>query len=155
MPKAKKQVKKPTPRQAAPAAKPDRAVIPLIKASDLASLLKKCNAAERAMSEERGSLGGLVSDAVEHKHLHKGAFGIFRRLDKMSDQKRSELLYHLDYYREQSTWDDQLDIFRTAAADGVAEDADTDTPADEGDGAEAPEKTNGKGRHREEPVPGI
>ena len=62
------------------------------------------------MAEGRGTIGGLISAACADQHLHKGAYGIFRRLDKMDDYKRAELLFHLDTYRERAKWDES-DLF--------------------------------------------
>jgi hypothetical protein len=81
-----------------------------ISEKDFAVLLKKVKSAQGSMDTDRASIGGYISDAVEHKFLHKGAFGIFRRLDRMEPYKRSELLYHLDIYRERTAWD-TTDLF--------------------------------------------
>jgi hypothetical protein len=90
-----------------------------ITESEFEKLLKKCSTMQANMDTDRASLGGLISDAVENKHLHKGAFGIFRRLDKMDDYKRAELLFHLDLYRERRKWDtsDMFEDRDTAAAE--------------------------------------
>lgn len=121
--------KKPAPKKAASAAKdtastkPDREVIPLISDKDFRTMMRKLAAAEKEASECRGSIGGIISDAVEHKNAHKGALGIFRRVDKMSDKKRSELLYSLDHMRSMSNWDDQLDLFKAGAGEQPEEPA--------------------------------
>jgi hypothetical protein len=77
-------------------------------------LHKKVRTAEAGMKSEQGTIGQLISDAVADKHLHKGAYGIFRRLDKMDDYKRAELLFHLDLYRERAKWDES-DLFERGA----------------------------------------
>lgn len=69
------------------------------------SLLKKCAAAKAVMDEERASLGGMISDAVEKHRLHKGAFGWARKMDKMDPVKRGEWLFHFDTMRKYSAWD--------------------------------------------------
>lgn len=84
--------------------------IKAISEKDFTTLYKKVKSAQSSMDTERSSIGGMIADAVENKHLHKGAFGIFRRLDKMDDYKRAELLYHLDIYRERANWD-TTDLF--------------------------------------------
>lgn len=88
----------------------DNATIKTITEKDFAALLKKVKAAQGSMDTDRASIGGYISDAVENKHLHKGAFGIFRRMDKMDAYKRAELLFHLDVYRDRAKWD-TTDLF--------------------------------------------
>jgi hypothetical protein len=85
--------------------------VKVISERDLAALVKKCKTAQAGMDSERATLGSYISDAVENKHLHKGAFGIFRRLEKMDDVKRQELLFHFDVYRERAKWN-EADLFR-------------------------------------------
>jgi hypothetical protein len=60
----------------------------------------------------------MIADAVENKHLHRGAFGIFRRLHKMDDYKRAELLFHLDVYRDRASWDTS-DLFEDRDANAA------------------------------------
>jgi hypothetical protein len=86
---------------------------------DFQTLVKKCKSSTATMAAERGSLGGLIADAVEHKYLHKGAFGIFRRLDAMNAYKRAELLFHLDVYRERAKWD-TTDMFEDRSGEASA-----------------------------------
>jgi hypothetical protein len=76
-----------------------------ISRTEFDKLVKKTSTMQANMDTDRASLGGVISDAVEHKRLHKGAFGIFRRMHKMDAYKRAELLYHLDLYREWGEWD--------------------------------------------------
>lgn len=150
-----KKAKKTAARRAVPAepkVNPVAQIIAVITQRDFASLLKRCNATEKVMGEGRSSLGGMIADAVEDKHLHKGAFGVFRRLDKMSDQKRSEFLHHFDYYRGMSNWDDQLDLFRTKAAEETVEDEESDTQTDLEDGRPS---GRANGHSREEAPPSI
>jgi hypothetical protein len=85
-----------------PAAKAETSTVKAISGKDFDSVVKRCRAAQSAMDSERGSLGSIISDAVENKHLHKGAFGVFRRLDKMDAGKRAELLFNFDLYRERA-----------------------------------------------------
>jgi phosphoribosylformylglycinamidine (FGAM) synthase-like enzyme len=92
-------------------------VMELISEKNFKTLVRKVMAAKKIMSEERGSLGGIIADACEHQHLHKGAFGIYCRIDAMSARKRSALLFALDAMREMSDWDDQLDLFVAKAAE--------------------------------------
>lgn len=88
----------------------DREARKAITEKDFVSLVKKCKMQRAEMDSARGTLGQLVSEAVESKHLHKGAFGIFMRLEKMDPYKRAELLFHLDLYRERAKWD-ETDLF--------------------------------------------
>ncbi len=111
-----------------PAAKADTSTVKAISGKDFDSVVKRCRAAQSAMDSERGSLGSIISDAVEHKHLHKGAFGVFRRLDKMDAGKRAELLFNFDLYRERAekrtgpdAWGAQGDMLPDRADDEVGE----------------------------------
>ena len=72
---------------------------------------------EKRMRAGLGEVAEIVSEAVQNKSVHKGALGIYRRLDKMDSHKRSELLFHLDQYRSWSDWDDAMDLFRTQATE--------------------------------------
>ena len=74
-------------------------------------LHKAVRTAEAGIASERGTIGGLISAACADKHLHKGAYGIYRRLDKMDSYKLAELLFHLDTYRKRAKWDES-DLFR-------------------------------------------
>lgn len=84
---------------------PKAGSVKVISERDLAALIKKCKTAQSGMDSERATLGSYISDACENKHLHKGAFGIYRRLDRMDPVKRAELLFHFDIYRERAEWD--------------------------------------------------
>jgi hypothetical protein len=103
----------------APDPKEDTGAHKAIGVRDFEALVRKCTATKSSMDTERATLGGLIADACENKHLHKGAFGIFRRLDSMDEYKRAELLFHLDLYRERAKWD-TTDMFGRDA-DAAAE----------------------------------
>ena len=93
-----------------------KTIIRAIAEKVFAALHRAVKAARAGMDSERATIGGLISDAVTNKYLHKGAYGIFCRLDKMDDYKRAELLFHLDLYRERAKWNES-DLFRTEAAE--------------------------------------
>jgi hypothetical protein len=96
---------------------PDREVMELISEKNFKALVRKVTAAKKVIGEETASLGGIISDAVEHQNLHKGAFGIYSRIDAMSPRKRSALIFAFDHMRAMSDWDDQLDLFVAKAAE--------------------------------------
>lgn len=89
----------------------DSKTIKAISPKEFDKLHKAVKTAEAGIASDRGTIGGLISAACADKHLHKGAYGIYRRLDKMDDFKRSELLFHLDTYRKRAKWDES-DLFR-------------------------------------------
>src|SRR6266853_1141115 len=93
----------------------DSKTIKAIAPREFDKLHKAVRTAEAGIASERGTIGGLIS-AAQEKHLHKGAYGIFRRLDKMDDYKRAELRFHLDLYIERAKWDSS-DLFRSNEAD--------------------------------------
>ncbi len=97
------------------------------------TLFRKVSAAGREMDAEKASIGGMISDAVENKRLHKKAFAWCRMVNKMAPSKRSEYLFSLDLYRTWfPEWDKQLDMFR---ANGGEEEAADEGDEDGGDGA--------------------
>jgi len=93
----------------------DQTVVQAISEKEFTKLHKAVRAADANMASDRGSIGQMIRNAADEKHLHKGAYGIFRRLDKMEDHKRAELLFHLDLYRDRAKWDTS-DLFRSAEA---------------------------------------
>lgn len=151
-----KKTRKNAPRRAAKAAAPEmvEVVIQVISEKSFSTLIKKCEQNDKDIAAARGSKGGNIADAVERLHLHKGAFGIYQRLDKMSDTKRSELLHHLDLYRSRSNWDDQLDLFRSAAADSSVKEEESDQ-ADIEDVKDQEPARAGKNGQQVEPQPTI
>jgi hypothetical protein len=89
---------------------PEAEKVAVISEREFDVLLRKCSSHQSDMDTSRATMGQLISAAVENKHLHKGAFGMFRRLHKMDPYKRAELLFHLDIYRERAKWD-ETDLF--------------------------------------------
>lgn len=71
-----------------------------INESKLKTLIKQISNHAGAVSTATGEIGSLVSKAVEKDHLDKAAFGIFRKLHKMSDEKLATTLAHLDHMIE-------------------------------------------------------
>ncbi len=79
------------------------AVAPTIKMTDPAAFKKLCSAVHNATAdadEARAQIGGLISAAVEKRHLDKKAFAFYRVLNKMSDVKLATTRAHLLYYLE-------------------------------------------------------
>lgn len=111
------------------------------------TLFRKVNAAGREMDAEKASIGGMISDAVENKRLHKKAFSWCRMVNKMAPSKRSEFLFSLDLYRSWfPEWEKQLDLFR--ANGGAEEEADDgEGDGDEGSGADADAEFDGTHVH--------
>lgn len=99
-------------------------VIQVLPETALRALMKKLSAAWREAKDCAASIKEIVADAVNKKHAHKGALGLFLKLDKMRPDNRSELLHHFDHYRACSDWDDQLDLFRKKAAEAPTDEAD-------------------------------
>jgi hypothetical protein len=94
----------------------DKKTLIAISKRDQHLFMRKVRTAESDMSSARGTIGQLVADVCENKRGHKGAIGIYRRLDKMDPYKRAELLFHFDSMRKQSDWD-ETDLFdRTGEA---------------------------------------
>jgi hypothetical protein len=71
-----------------------------INESKLKTLIKQITNHSGTISTATGEIGSLVAKAVEKDHLDKTAFGIFRKLHKMSDEKLATTLAHLDHMIE-------------------------------------------------------
>lgn len=88
--------------KAAPAEK-KTAVHKMISGGDLKNLTTSCNAYADKISTASGHMGDLISDYADRKHLHKGAFGFYRRLALMGKKDSGKLwlfLAHFDHMRE-------------------------------------------------------
>jgi hypothetical protein len=77
-------------------------VVPATPEATLTSLLRSAKAAKRKVGEINTEVREAVSNAVEHKHLHRGAFNVAKRLFAMPDEKLAECMYHLEHYLEVS-----------------------------------------------------
>lgn len=73
---------------------------PMISQADFLTLVRQTKNRRREMDEARGSLGNLIKQACEKKHLHRRAFSKFRSLDALSDKKLAEELRALKHYCE-------------------------------------------------------
>jgi len=104
---------------------------------DFKNLVRKVKVAEGTKNEGVSEMGGIISDAVEKKHLDKRAFSIFRRLDRLDDDKLAICLAHLDHYRRIGLLDErasrQAELFQEAQAE-------------EPERGEEPEQTPRRGR---------
>jgi hypothetical protein len=105
---------KKTKRLLAAAARPgkkDKAVkkaFPLVSRKDLNALLEQCLIYQNRASTATGSMGELVREAAEKKHLHTGAFAIIKRLHRLGNKDRGKLwllLAHFDDMRAKSGLD--------------------------------------------------
>src|SRR5262245_16441633 len=91
--------------------KKDKAVkkaFPLIARKDLNSLLEQCLIYQNRASTATGSMGELVREYADKKHLHTGAFSIIKRLHRLGNKDRGKLwllLAHFDDMREKSGLD--------------------------------------------------
>lgn len=68
------------------------------KKGDYEALRDKVANANSSMDTARTRKGELIADAVENKHLHKGAFAAAMKLRKMDPVQRAEWLFHFDTY---------------------------------------------------------
>jgi hypothetical protein len=68
-----------------------------------AKFLTLCRQIKKHTGDKDSSVGeirSLISNACEKQHLEKRAFAMYRSLARLSDEKLSETLAHLDYYRD-------------------------------------------------------
>lgn len=78
---------------------------------ELESLIRRTGSLANEVSTASGKIGEMIANAVEKNHLHRGAFGIVRKLHKMGKDnpaKLAEFLFNLDLYREHMALDEML-----------------------------------------------
>ena len=68
-----------------------------------------------------GELGETIKTAVDTQNLHRGAFALIARLDRMDEMKRNDFLRSLDLYRDYmetdgGTWSAEPDMVDQAEA---------------------------------------
>ena len=66
--------------------------------TDLNSLLRRCRSRSQQVQTIAGEIGEDIAKAAETKYLHRGAFAVTRKLDKMEPEKLAEFLVHFDHY---------------------------------------------------------
>lgn len=77
-------------------------VLPLTPQGTLMSLLNTHRRTRNKVGELNDEASTAISNAVENKHLHRGAFNFVKRLYVMQDEKLAELMYHLEAYFDDS-----------------------------------------------------
>ena len=109
-------------------------VIPVITENQFRVVFKKVTDVLKTLSSASGTARQLIADAAKERNLHPGAFGDFKRLDKMPAAKRAEHWYNLKLYASWSDWDDQEDLWRRQAIESAQ--AKREQPSRNGGGAE-------------------
>lgn len=90
------------------AGKAVKKAFPLIARKDLNALLEQCLIYQNRASTATGSMGELVREYADKKHLHTGAFAIIKRLHRLGNKDRGKLwllLAHFDDMRAKSGLD--------------------------------------------------
>lgn len=64
----------------------------------LKSLLRRCKKAYKDVRGIVSEKGAAIANATEHDHLHKGAFAVCERLERLTDEKLAEWKAHFDDY---------------------------------------------------------
>lgn len=77
-------------------------VVPVTPEATLKSLLGMAKRAKSQVADVNGNLREAVTNAVDNKHLHRGAFNITKRLFAMPDEKLAEAHHHLMAYLDSS-----------------------------------------------------
>ena len=93
---------------------------------EFTNLCRKVKVAEGTKNEGVSEMGGAISDAVEKKHLDKRAFGIFRRLDRLDDDKLAICLGHLYQYIAYGKLQERADRQGKLFAEGEKRDPERD-----------------------------
>lgn len=118
-------------------AKPKKIVRQLTPEKDLQNLLRQCKGHEKNIAEYVGSLREKIGNAVEKKHLHKGAFATIRKLDKMEPEQVAAWLDHFNHY---------LDVSGIQKRADDAPALDLEGEKDEGEGDEGETETSTRRR---------
>ena len=95
----KKKTETETPETDTEAVRPSE-VRKIPSARALRSLLKEGRKMQSDVAELRGEHGASIKNAVENQNLHKGAFAILKRLDKLEAEKAADLWDHLRAYMD-------------------------------------------------------
>jgi len=92
-----------------------------IKPQKFKDLHGKVLNADNTIKNARVRKGELIADAVENEKLHKGAYGVFCRLEKMDPVAREAFRFHFEIYCERA-WGENKDLLRvTGDAAGTPE----------------------------------
>lgn len=75
-------------------------VVPVTTEEQLKRVLNADRRIGNKTRELADELREVVSNAVEHKHLHRAAFNIVKRLHRMDDEKLAEAMHHFEHYLE-------------------------------------------------------
>lgn len=75
----------------------------MISRANFDALARRCTHLQSDISEKSGTMGEQIKNAADTQHLHRGAFALWRKLNKMSGNKIAEYLAHFDYYRKIAT----------------------------------------------------
>ena len=112
-------------------AKPSE-TLKIISEGQFNTLVRLLRGHESNKNEAVGAIGSAIADAVERKHLDRKAFGIFRTLARMSDERLATTLAHLDHYRQIGGLDDraaqQSQMFDREETDNAIGDTDSTSP---------------------------
>lgn len=100
----------------APEDKP-RVVSTLVDAEKFNRIFEECLRLAAQAAEASGDLGNAIKVAGESHKVHRGAFKLVMKLERMEDTKRNEFLRHLDEYIMIRGLDRQPDLFE-AKPDG-------------------------------------
>ena len=103
----------------------DNAVDRVISEKKFNTLLNRFQEGSKRLRSLSGDLGTEVKEAVDKDHLHKGAFALFAKLDRMDELKRNDFLRAFDIYRERADasggrWDGTGDIIDRSAQEEKA-----------------------------------
>lgn len=90
----------------------DTTVHEAIKPQKFKDLHGKVKNAENTMKTARERKGELIADAVENDKLHKGAYAVFNKLERMDPVTRESFRFHLEVYCERA-WGPNKDLLRT------------------------------------------
>lgn len=84
-------------------------VLPMTPKPTLTNLLNLHRRTKRKSSEVAGEMREAISNAVDNKHLHRGAFNTIKRMFLLPDEKLAEELTFLLAYLDLSGINDRVE----------------------------------------------
>lgn len=89
----------------------------------LKNLLSKNRTAQEAINEIKDSLGGIMTDATQNRHLDKTAWGWLKKLDKMSPEKMHDTVSSFLWYFQASGLKSRADAAQRLPLEGQTTEA--------------------------------
>lgn len=101
-----------------------------ISAKDLLELIREVGDMKDTVTEATGKVGARVKEIVKDNEWHKGAFGLIRKIEAMSQTERNDFLRTFDALYEilmENAWRTELDDLLSGIGDEEPEESEEET----------------------------